>query len=73
MSDDNKVSVGLMILILGLVLGGMSISSYYDNLQDEAIVSAIKAGATPLEAVCALDGGYGERTVCIIAAVKQEK
>jgi hypothetical protein len=65
MSSENKFWVSIWSLFVFLVLGFFAILSYHDHITDKKIVKMVEAGASPIEARCALIQAYDDRPLCI--------
>lgn len=60
MSSDEKSMIWLAAIIVGGFLGFIALVHFAYWAEDEHVVAAIKAGATPIQAACAIKGRGGE-------------
>lgn len=71
MSNDDKFWISIS-LITGLVIAIVTfLGLEYWKDHNATIVELVKSGASPVEAMCAMQNDYGTHPTCIIIATKQ--
>lgn len=71
MHSSDKLLAIFSLLATLIILGSVAFSTNYYKHQNTKIVELIKAGVSPVAAMCAVQDDLGNHPTCVILAAEQ--